>query len=295
MSQPVALPGLRIAVVGPGGIGSTFAFQLARAGHDVTVVARGARLQDLRRDEAIVTATGERAAVHVAGELDTATPWDLVLVTVLVSQVDVLLPSLADCAAHTIMFMFNTFQSLDRLRDAVGVQRTVFGFPAIAAGVDDDGRLSSTIFRRGASTTVSDDRWATVFSDAGIPAVTHPDMQSWLRSHAAVAVPLMVAGHRMQQSGRGVRRHEAMELARAVREGLNLVRRLGSTPTPSPIAALDHLPLPVVASLLWTLTRLPVFRKTMAVAPKGESTVLIDEINSVAPQGTPALLAVRPE
>lgn len=285
--------GLRVAVIGPGAIGSTYAFQLSRAGHDVTVVARGTRLQQLRRDEAIVTTTGEQAAVHVADELDTTTPWDLVLVTVLVSQVDVLLPRLADSAARTVMFMFNTFQSLDRLRDAVGAQRVVFGFPAMLAGIDD-GKLSSTIPRRGAPTTVSHERWATIFSAAGIPAAAHPDMQSWLRTHAALAVPLILAGSGTHQRGRGASRREAMELAHAMREGLNLVRRLGNSLTPSPLAILGHLPVPVVASLLWTLTRLPVFVRTTSMAPAGEAAVLIDEMNSAAPQGTPALLAVRP-
>lgn len=58
---------MKIAILGPGGIGSTFAFQLARAGHDVTVVARGARLAYLEREQAIVKDTGERAAVRVQG------------------------------------------------------------------------------------------------------------------------------------------------------------------------------------------------------------------------------------
>lgn len=43
---------VKIAVSGPGGIGSTFAFQLARAGHEVTVVARTKRLAQLQRDGA---------------------------------------------------------------------------------------------------------------------------------------------------------------------------------------------------------------------------------------------------
>ncbi|MCY1008568.1 hypothetical protein OV079_24005 [Nannocystis pusilla] len=41
---------MKIAILGRGGIGSTFAFQLARAGHDVTVIARGARLAYLERE-----------------------------------------------------------------------------------------------------------------------------------------------------------------------------------------------------------------------------------------------------
>ena len=39
---------MKLAILGTGGIGSTFAFHLARAGHDVTVIARGKRLEQLR-------------------------------------------------------------------------------------------------------------------------------------------------------------------------------------------------------------------------------------------------------
>src|ERR1700741_3416805 len=143
---------MQIAVIGPGGIGSTFAFQLARAGHDVTVIARGARLEQLRRDGGILTAEGERAPFRWNGELYAATYWDLVLVTVLVSEVDVLLAPLGRSAGKTVMFMFNTFHSLDRLRDAVGPQRFEFGFPALMAKLED-GKLAATIPRRGITTT----------------------------------------------------------------------------------------------------------------------------------------------
>jgi ketopantoate reductase len=43
---------------------------LSRAGHDVTVVARGKRLEQLERDQAIVSTSGERAAVRVSSALD---------------------------------------------------------------------------------------------------------------------------------------------------------------------------------------------------------------------------------
>ncbi|MDT5065007.1 MAG: 2-dehydropantoate 2-reductase [Mycobacterium sp.] len=68
---------MQIAIIGPGGIGSTFAFQLSEAGHDVTVIARGTRLEQLRDTKAIVTVDSDRAAVHVSGDFDTTTDWDL--------------------------------------------------------------------------------------------------------------------------------------------------------------------------------------------------------------------------
>jgi 2-dehydropantoate 2-reductase len=284
---------MQIAIVGPGGIGSTFAFQLSEAGHDVTVIARGTRLEQLRQGGAIVTVEGECAAVHVNGDFDTTTEWDLVLVTVLASQVDVLLPALSASAAKSVMFMFNTFQSLERLRDAVGSQRFAFGFPAIGAGLDD-GRLSSTILRRGMVTTVSDPIWAKVFTDAGIPAIVHPDMESWLRTHAVVVVPVVIAGSTALRRGTGISRAEAVGLARAMKEGFQLVRHLGNSVTPAPIAIISRSPVPVLATLLWLLTRLDAFTRTIAVAPAGEARMLIDEMTSAWPGRTPALLAVRP-
>ena len=284
---------MQIAVVGPGAIGSTFAFRLARAGHDVTVVARGGRLDQLRSDGAIVTTTGERAPVGVGAELDAATVWDLVLVTVLDSEVDVLLAALGRSAAETVMFMFNTFRSLERLRDAVGPQRFAFGFPAIMASLDR-GKLSATIPRRGITTTVTHAVWAKVFSDAGIPATVQEDMQSWLRTHAALIVPLAVAGSSAHRRGRGISRDEAMRLARAMDEGFQLVRRLGDSLIPASVAILSWLPVPALAALLWTLTRLRLFTRTIASVPGDEPRILIDEMSAVGDGCTPALLAVRP-
>jgi 2-dehydropantoate 2-reductase len=68
---------MQIAVIGPGAIGSTFAFQLSRAGHSVTVVARGIHLEQLLRDGAIVLASGERATVAVVAALDTPIAYKL--------------------------------------------------------------------------------------------------------------------------------------------------------------------------------------------------------------------------
>ena len=284
---------MRIAIVGPGAIGSTFAFRLARCGHDVTVVARGRRLEQLRGDRAIVTTNGERAPVNVSGELDTATAWDLVIVSVLAPEVEVLLGALGQSAANTVMFMFNTFESLDRLRDAVGTQRFAFGFPAFMA-ILDDGKLSATIPRRGITTTVSDSVWAKVFSDAGIPATVQPDMDSWLRTHAALVVPLAIAGITARRRGRGITRDDAVKLASAMDEAFRLVRGLGNSITPASIAVLSRLPVPLLAALLWALSRLRVFVSTIAAVPADEPRALIDEMSAVRPGGTPALLAVRP-
>ena len=41
---------MKIAVMGPGGVGGYFGARLAAAGNDVTFVARGAHLEAMRRE-----------------------------------------------------------------------------------------------------------------------------------------------------------------------------------------------------------------------------------------------------
>jgi 2-dehydropantoate 2-reductase len=283
---------MHIAIIGLGAIGSTFAFHLARAGHEVTVVARGQRLEQMQRDGAIVTSDGARAAVRVSAALDTSVPFDLVLVTVLAHQVDAVLPTLAKSAARTVMFMFNTFAPLAELRAAVGAARFAFGFPSVL-GTLEEGKLNAQVQQRGMLTTVTDDTWRRVFSEAGIPSVVHIDMESWLRTHAALVVPFMIATVLAYRRSAGLSWVEAAQLARALDEGVALVRRLGNRITPAFAVVLSRLPTFLVAAIMWTATRVPALRRLGALGAR-EPLALIDAMDAMAPGQLPTLRAVRP-
>jgi 2-dehydropantoate 2-reductase len=115
-----------------------------------------------------------------------------VLVTVMAHQVDPLMPSLAASAARTILFMFNTFDKTQRWRDALGADRFEFGFPNMIAFLQDD-KLRSVVTGPGMVTTLTSARWAALFKQAGLPTELENDIDSFLRSHVAFVVPLMVA------------------------------------------------------------------------------------------------------
>ena len=166
---------MKLAILGTGGIGSTFAFHLSRAGHDVTVIARGKRLEQLRADGAIVDVNGVRVPVTVEAALDVAVPYDLLLVTVLEWQLPAVLPAIKASAAKQVMFMFNTFDSLQPLRDAVGPERFVFGFPAVLASLPE-GRLRWGVYTVGQRTLSTDARWAEFFQMASGQGVYPKDM-----------------------------------------------------------------------------------------------------------------------
>ena len=283
---------MQIAIVGTGAIGSTFAFHLSKAGHAVTVIARGSRLEQLQRDQAIVLVTGERAAVGVSPELDATTPWDLVLVTVLASQVDAVLPALKASAARTVMFMFNTFEALDRLRDAVGEGRFAFGFPAMLSTLTE-GKLKREVLTRGQITTVTDPAWARVFTEAGILTVVHDDMQSWLRTHAVFVIPLLSIASVSSTRGAGLTWSEARAHALAMSSGFRIVRSLGNAITPSAMLRLSQAPTSLVAALLWAMSRNKSLRE-LGTHGVGEARTLVDQIAAAAPGQAAELLAIRP-
>jgi 2-dehydropantoate 2-reductase len=289
--QPAAL---RIAVVGVGKIGSAFAFQLARVGHhDVTVVARPAsqRLAQLQRDNAIVNTKGERASVRITDTLDEQTPFDLVIVTLLAYQVDVVLPALQRSAARCIQFMFSTFEP-ERLKAAVGAERCAFGMPFVQATFDEEGRLTATIGAGGQKTLMSQQRWVDVFDAAGLPATLEPDMPLWLRCHVPMTVALesvAVAGERRKG---GAAWGEAMRLARGMHESFALIRGLGYQIYPRLKVRLDALPAWALAVLLWSFSRIRQMRELLATG-KEECRALVDAMLAAAPRARPPVRAAR--
>ena len=281
---------LRLAVLGVGKIGSTFAYQLARAGHDVTAVARprSARLAQLRRDGGVVLKTGERVAVPVADQLDEQVAYDLIVVTMYDHQVETVLPALRRSRAAAIQFMFVTFDP-ERLSAAVGGDRCSFGMPAVMARLDEEGRLSPTISAR-QKTLHGDRRWMKPFIDAGVPSAFEPDMALWLRCHVPLTAGMesvCVAG---VQRGRAASWREATVIARGTRAGYAIIRGLGGKVYPRSKRVIAALPVFVLASLLRLLSGIKSFRELLANGA-AEARAHVDAMAAAGAGATPALLA----
>ena len=293
MSTDAPKSPLRIAIVGVGNIGSTFAFQLARiGGHDVTVVARPSskRLEQLRRDGAIVDVKGERASVHVTDSLDEQTPFDLIIVTLLAHQVDAVLPALRRSAAGCVQFMFNTFDP-ERLRDAVGRERCAFGMNFVQATLDGDGRLKVTIGAGGQKTLMDQERWADLFNASGLPATVERDMPLWLRCHVPLCVAFESVSVAAVKRGGGASWKEALALARGVHASFGLIKYLGYAIYPRNKRLIDRAPASVFAAVLWSMSRVRSFRELLATG-QAECEALVDAMIATAPQaGAPVRIA----
>ena len=286
---------LRIAIVGVGGIGSTFAFQLARHGHEVTAIARpgSARLGQLSRDGGVVDTRDERADMLVTDRLDEEVPYDLVLVTLPAHQAAAVLPRLQLSAARWIQFMFNTFEP-GQLRDAVGADRCSFGMPFVQGSIGPDGKLTATIGAAGQKTKMNDQRWVKLFESAGLPAVFEPDMLLWLRCHVPLCVAFESVSVLAKRRGGGASWSEALTIARGLQEGFTLIERMGYRLYPAGKARLQAAPAWVAASMLWGMSRNRSFRELLATG-RNECCALVDELVSAAQQARPAVSIARLE
>ena len=284
-----------IAIIGAGPVGCAFALHLVKAGHNVTIVGRGQRLANLQENGGVLARKSKKATeisktpVKAVGSLDTTQPWDLILLTVTEHQFDEpLFATLKACPKTTeILFMFNTFASLDKYFDVLGKERCIMGFPAITAYFYD-GTLVHQFFSFSQITIISSPEWRTIFSSAEIACVHEPDMQSWLRTHAAMALGIMSAAAVAAKRKSGVTWAEAQLSAGAAREGCVLVKKLGNDITPKfmyyfGVAA----PSFVLTGLLWVLTRVPSFRNNPQVLPNWEQEMLglAESIIGAAPSG----------
>ena len=299
-TQPLSSSTMRIAIIGVGGIGSAFAFQLARVGgHDVTVVARpgSPRWQQLVRDQGIVKTTGERVNVRVTDTLDADIAYDLILVTLLAHQVGAVVPVLGRSAAKWIQFMFNNFDP-EKLRDAVGADRCSFGMPFLQASLDQDGRLTAKIGAAGQKSKMNSKQWMQVFNDAGLPAVQEPDMLLWLRCHAPLGAAFESVSVAGVQRGGGASWAESITIARGMQESFTLIQRLGYRLYPSGKALLHASPAWLVAGLLWGMSRVRPFRELLATGAN-ECRALVDVLVANAyqaqlPDTASRILAMKP-
>lgn len=251
---------MKLLVYGAGVTGSLFAARMHEAGHDVSLLARGDRLADLRRH-------GVRRAVEDSPDVERvpvpvvehpAGGYDLITVFTRAHQVDEVLKSLAGVEGD-VLFLLNWAAGPEPLGAVIGHERVLLGFPVDGGTMDGDVvryRAASPLTRLVATSigepdgrrTPRVDRIVRTFRGAGINAKAEPRMDAWLKTHAAFEVPL---GQAVEAAGGPVAL--AGDPA-AVRAMLHLMRRnLAALPmplVPRGFVALQTLPAGLLVAVL---------------------------------------------
>jgi 2-dehydropantoate 2-reductase len=250
---------MKILVYGAGVIGTLYAARLQAAGHHVTVLAREARLAEIRQHGLVVqeAVTGNRSTVRVAtvDELRAQDAYDIAIIAVRYDQLPAILPSLAACKMIPIvLFMLNNPRGSTQLVDLLGPSRILLGFPGAGGTLEDHvvryvliSQQPTTIGEPRGIRTARPTALAELMRTAGFPARIESDMDGWLSSHAFFVTSVCAAIYRA--GGDCIRlssNHAALELmVEGVREGFKTVRKLGLAVHPLPLKILfSYLPRP---------------------------------------------------
>jgi 2-dehydropantoate 2-reductase len=255
---------MKVLIVGAGVIGSFNAARLAEAGKDVTLLARGRRLADLREHGVVLEdfRTGRRTTTQVplVDGLSPLDAYDLAVVIMRRNQIASILPTLAQnhCIA-SVLFLGNNAAGPQDLIEALGRERVLLGL-GNAGGVRQ-GHVVRYICPRwmvmpfgeldGARTPRAE-AIARLFRSAGFSVHIAKNIDAYLKTHAAGVPPLAGATY---LSGGQVRQlahtPEALKLyVQAFREALRALRALHIPIEPSATRLVEWLPEPALMFLL---------------------------------------------
>ncbi len=291
---------MRILVYGAGNIGSLYAALLKESGQDVSILARGKRLAEIREHgielDNAVSGTRTTARLSAVERLDPQDDYDLVLVILPKDHVSEVLPLLAaNRRIPSVLFFGNNAAGPREMIDALGLERVLLGFPG-AAAVADDGLLRYVILSASEQpTTLGEldgarsrriEAMADALKAAGLPVSICPNMDAWLKTHAAEISPtanaLYMAAVDVRRLGRT--RDALVLMLRAIREGYQVLAALGIPITPKTHRIFQWLPEP----LLLALMRRMIESETMSIkighafGARNEMKTIADEFRVLA-------------
>jgi 2-dehydropantoate 2-reductase len=256
---------MKVLVYGAGVIGSIYAMRLHKAGFQVSLLARGERLEALRSSGLrichVFLGAEESASLEVIEELDGSADYDIILVALRSGQVTGSLQRIAArSSAKAVLVIGNNLEDLGAEAEAIGPERLVLGFGAFGGYREGtgiaylDGRTKEKPQDRniGATTIGILDEAArpaleavrAILESAGLPCRESPDISSYLLCHAALVFPLagaiFAAG---SEQGRFCRTRDALVLGiRACREAIAALRSMGVRLEPASLRKLLLMP-----------------------------------------------------
>ena len=140
---------MKFAILGSGAVGGYFGARLARAGQDVTFVARGAHLEAIRAKglEVKSAALGD-FRVHAAAESDTGKigPVEVVIVSVKAYDNATALPMLTPMIGPdtVVLTLQNGVDSVNEVAAVVGESRVLGGTTYVATALEGPGLIVQT-------------------------------------------------------------------------------------------------------------------------------------------------------
>ncbi|HXX68942.1 MAG TPA: 2-dehydropantoate 2-reductase N-terminal domain-containing protein [Polyangiaceae bacterium] len=283
---------MRILVIGAGVIGSFNAARLAEGGQDVTLLARGRRLAELREHGVVLenARTGQRTTTRVplVERISPEDRYDLAVVVVRRNQIPSVLPMLTQAKGiASVLFLGNNAAGPQEMIDALGRDRVLIG--VVNAGGERRGHVVRYLWWRSLPLQISEldgqpsPRTAAIisaFRRAGLPARMNPRLDAFLKTHAAGLPGFAGALYRAGGSIHALaHRPDLLRLfVESMRESMRALLVLGVPLTPPSIRLVLWLPIPLLVSGL----RLFFDTKLAEVGGERHANAAVDEMKEIA-------------
>ena len=244
---------MRVLIVGAGVIGSFLCHALCGAGHDVALVARGRRLEQLSRDGLVTRAgTSKRAKLEIdhptlAEKVDPSEPYDIAFAVMQYTQMPTALDALAIAQAPLAVLVGNNLDGarmqadlLEKSAAAGHPKAVLLGFQATAGNREQDytqlvafGTPDFAV--GGCDEEVPEDVRRTVvdlLGHAGFKATWYDDMDAYLKYHAAFVLPIAYLSYALGCDLRRATRADATLTLDAASELYEVLKARGIPVTP---------------------------------------------------------------
>ncbi len=239
---------MNILIYGAGVLGSYLAHVLVRAGNDVTILARGKRLEELKNDGLVIRHYLQRKTtvdkVKVISTLRPDEVYDLIFVVMQYSDFPVVLPVLAENQSRHVVLVGNNADARamqQNLKENSPVEKQVaFGFQS-TGGRRENGRIICV--RGGGRMDLGgldgDLSWKPLiekaFEHAKYKLVFSENIDSWLKSHIVLVLVICYATYAYDGDLRKATGDKKLlnQFIGALDEGYQVLETLGYTIIPA--------------------------------------------------------------
>lgn len=291
---------MKILIFGAGVLGSLFASRLKQAGQDVTLLARGKRLSDLKKYGIVIKEDGsDKEEVTQVNLVDTFSPedyYDLVILVMGYHQIKEIIPVLgANKSVPTFLFMGNNLKGPLDLVESLGGERVMLGFPypggerdghiIKSMRVDEKKKYTLPIGEVDGQVIERTKKVAEVLGAMrGYKVQIRTDMDAWLKYHVAFMISgllpaLLASGINMKRLGRT---RDLIVLAiRATKEAMAGLEEAGIPPSPSLLKTFNWIPEPILVYLIGKFMKKEVAKTSIeghTRAAPDEMKYLFDEL-----------------
>ena len=292
---------IRVLILGAGVVGSTYAAHLARWGLDVTLLARGRRLQELTnlglQVEDAITHRRERPPVRLAAEVSAQEEYDLVIVAVRFTQVLEALEAVGPLVATAPILLLQNNPVGDEVpAGRLGEEHLLMGFPAtggsLIAGVVRSWPLwmGTTIIGESDGADTQRLRLAAgILRRAGLKVEVQRHIVPWLQTHAAMIAALAACAYKNGGHVRQMARSadEVYLYLQALREAYTILAASDISITPPAEGKIFTQPLWLQVALVRLMAFIPwvslLIDSHLAAAPE-EMKALYDRLMLLARQ-----------